>query len=93
MEEESVPVKTKKALVKPMTDIDFTILPPRESISLTEFTTNQDEDLLHFPYGPNERYKQTVMDTQDEYEDNFASKGKSTILRRNAPSQQICKRR
>ena len=61
-----------------MTDINFAILRPRESMSLTEFTTNQDKDLLQFSPGPNKRYKQTVKDKQDEYDDSFALKGKST---------------
>ena len=61
-----------------MTDIVFTILQPRESISSTEITTIQDEDLLHFSPGSNKCYKQTVMDKQDKYDDSFASKGKST---------------
>ena len=61
-----------------MTDIDFAILRPRDSISSTEFTSNHDTDLLEFSPGPNKRYKQTVMDKQDEYDDSFASKGKST---------------
>ena len=61
-----------------MNDIDFAILRPRESISSTKFTTNQDENLLQFSPGPNKRYKQTVMDKQDEYDDSFASKGKTT---------------
>ena len=30
-----------------MTDIDFAMLRPRESMSLAKFTTNQDEDLLY----------------------------------------------
>ena len=59
-----------------MTNIDFAILRPRDSISSTEITTR--EDLLHFSTGPNKRYKQTVMDKQDNYDDSFASKGKST---------------
>ena len=77
-EEESVPVKAKTASVKPMTDIDFAILRPRDSISSTEFTSNHDADLLEFSPGPNKRYKQTVMDKQDEYDDSFA-KSKSTM--------------
>ena len=56
-EEELVPVKAKKALVKPMTNIDFAILQPRESISLTEITITQDEDLLHSSPGPSKLYK------------------------------------
>ena len=78
LEEKSVPVKAENALVKPMTNINFAILWPRESISLTKITAIQDEDLLHFSPGFNKRYKQTVMDKQDEYDDSFASKGKST---------------
>ena len=62
-----------------MTDIDFAILGPRDSICLNEITTTQDKDLLHFSPGPNKCYKQTVMDKQDEYDDIFASKGKSTM--------------
>ena len=75
---EEVPVlgKAKKASVKPITDINFAILQPRESISSTKFTTNQDEDLLHFSSGPYKRYKQTIMDKQDKYNDSFALKGK-----------------
>ena len=38
----------------------------------------QDEDLLNFSPGPNKHYKQTVMDKQDDYDDSFALKGKST---------------
>ena len=79
LEEESVPVKAKKASVKPMTNIDFAILRPRDSISSTEITTTQDEDLLYFSPDPNKRYKQTVMDNQDKYDGSFASKGKSTM--------------
>ena len=78
-EEESVPVKAKKVSVKPMTDIDFAILRSRDSISLTKITSTQDEDLLNFSPGPNKRYKQTVMDNQDNYDDSFALKGKSTM--------------
>ena len=66
------------ALVKSMTNIDFATLQPRESISSTEFTNNQDEDLLHLSSGPNKWYKQTINEVQDEYDDSFALKGKST---------------
>ena len=75
----SAHVKAKMALVKPMTDIDFAILRPRDSISSTEYASNQDTNLLQFSPGPNKRYKQTVMDKQDEYDDSFASKSKSTM--------------
>ena len=78
LEEELVPVKAKTASVKPMTNINFTILRPRESISSAEFTNNQDEDLLYFSLGPNTRYKQTVNEVQDECDDSFASKGEPT---------------
>ena len=89
--EELVPVKTKTALINPITNINFATLQQRESISSTEFTTNQDENLLHFSPGPNKRYKQTVIDKQDEYDDSFASKGKSTTTSSyNFESEWLC---
>ena len=77
-EEESVTIKVKTAFVKPMTNINFAILQPRELISSTEYITNQDNDLLLFSPVPNKCYKQPVMDKQDNYDDSFALKGKST---------------
>ena len=59
LEEELVLIKAKTASVKHMTYINFAIIRPRESISSTEFTSDLDEDLLHFSRGPNKRYKQT----------------------------------
>ena len=60
-----------------MNNSNFVILWPRESISSTEFTTNQYEDLLQLPYCPNKHYKQRIYKVQDNYDNSFASKGKS----------------
>ena len=57
-----------------MIDINFAILQPRELISSTKFTNNQDEDLLHFSFGPSKQNKQAINEVQDKYDDRFALK-------------------
>ena len=75
-EEELVPVKAKTPLFKPMTNVDFANLQLRGLLSSTKYTSNQNEDLSQFSFGPNRHYKQTVVKNQDNYDVCFTSNDK-----------------